>query len=114
MAGCISAPTPYALPAAPDADDVFAAFRSRARALFTSNAIEFQRRILRSGLAIACLTWIGLQHEIAAGALVWVPLASPRLRRLQIGLFVSAQRTLSPAAAQVVALLSRKPPPPPP
>ncbi len=96
------------LPTTSNADDEFAAFRSRARALFTSNSVEFQRRILRSGLGVACLTRIGFQNEIASGELVWVPLASPRLRQLQIGLFISAQRTLSPAAAQVVAVLTRR------
>ena len=95
------------LPLAADAQDAFAAFRNRAMAHFTSNSIEFQRSIVRSGLAVACLTRLGFLRELAAGELVWVPLASPQLRQLQIGLLVPQRRTLSPAAAQVVATLTR-------
>ncbi len=95
------------LPATGGGDDEFIAFRGRARARFTSNSIEFQRRILRTGLGVACLTRLGFQREIASGELVWVPLASPRFAELQIGLFIPAQRTLSPAASQVVATLTR-------
>lgn len=96
------------LPAATDAHGEFAAFRSRATARFTSNSIEFQRGILPSGLAVACLTRLGFQRELASGTLVWVPLASPQLRQLQIGLFIPQRRTLSPAAALVVATLTRQ------
>ncbi len=105
--GCSMTLQSESLPTASDADDEFAAFRNRARVQFTSNSIEFQRRILRSGLAVACLTRLGFQREIAAGELVWVPLASPRLQQLQIGLFIPALRTLSPAAMQVVTTLAR-------
>jgi DNA-binding transcriptional LysR family regulator len=99
------------LPATADSNDEFAGFRARAQARgqarFTSNSIEFQRHILRTGLGVACLTALGFQREIASGELVWVPLRTPRLRELQIGLFIPAQRTLSPAATQVVATLTR-------
>ncbi len=95
------------LPLAVDSKDEFAAFRARAMARFTSNSVEFQRGILRSGLAVACLTRLGFRREIAAGDLVWVPLASPQLRALEIGLFVPQRRTLSPAAGLVVTTLTR-------
>jgi DNA-binding transcriptional LysR family regulator len=95
------------LPATIDADDAFSAFRGRAQARFVSNSIEFQRRILHTGLGIACLTRLGFQREIAAGELVWIPLASPTLQALEIGLFIPAQRTLSPAATQVVKSIAR-------
>ena len=90
------------IPAVIDPSDAFAEFRTRSKTRFTSNSIEFQRRILRSGLGIACLTRLGFQREIAAGELVWVPLSLPSLRALEIGLFIPAHRTLSPAATQVV------------
>lgn len=96
------------LPAPTDAQGEFGAFRNRATARFTSNSIEFQRGVLRSGLAVACLTRLGFQRELAKGALVWVPLASPQLRQLRIGLFVPQRRTLPPAAALVVATLTRQ------
>jgi DNA-binding transcriptional LysR family regulator len=94
------------LPAATGAQDEFASFRSRALARFTSNSIEFQRSIIRSGAAVACLTRLGFQHELASGDLVWVPLASPQMRQLQIGMFIPQRRTISPAAALVVATLT--------
>jgi DNA-binding transcriptional LysR family regulator len=96
------------LPAAADADDAFAAFRARALTRFMSNSIEFQRRMLHTGLGVACLTRLGFQHEIEAGELVWIPLASPMLQALEVGLYVPAQRTLSPAATQVVKALTRE------
>lgn len=95
------------LPTAIDTQGEFAAFRNRATARFTSNSIEFQRGILRSGLAVACLTRLGFQRELADGGLVWVPLAAPVLQRLQIGLFIPQRRTLSPAAALVVTTLTQ-------
>ncbi|HUN40227.1 MAG TPA: LysR family transcriptional regulator [Acetobacteraceae bacterium] len=96
------------LPAPTDADGAFTAFRNRATARFTSNSIEFQRGILRSGLAVACLTRLGFQRELASGALVWVPLASPQLRQLRIGLYIPQRRTLPPAANVVVSILTRQ------
>ena len=96
------------LPAPTDAHGEFAAFRNRATARFTSNSIELQRAVLRSGLAVACLTRLGFQRELASGALVWVPLASAQLRQLRIGLFVAQRRTLTPAAALVVTTLTRQ------
>ncbi len=95
------------LPLTADAQDEFGAFRNRALARFTSNSIEFQRTIIRSGLAVACLTRLGFLRELAAGELVWVPLASSQLRELEIGLFIPQRRTLSPAAAHVVATLTQ-------
>jgi len=95
------------LPAAAGAQDEFSAFRNRALARFTSNSIEFQRTIIRDGLAVACLTRLGFLRELAAGELVWVPLALPELRLLQIGLLIAQRRTLSPAATLVVATLTR-------
>jgi DNA-binding transcriptional LysR family regulator len=94
------------LPAMSDAADEFTAFRSRARARFISNSIEFQRHILHTGLGIACLTRLGFQREIASGELVWVPLEAPSMQRMEVGLFVPAQRTLSPAAIQVVKAIT--------
>ena len=95
------------LPLATDAQDEFAAFRNGALGRFTSNSIEFQRAIIRSGLAVACLTRLGFLRELAAGELVWVPLASSQLQELQIGLFIPQRRTLSPAAAHLVTTLTR-------
>ena len=94
------------LPAAADDQNEFANFRARAAARFTSNSIEFQRGIIRGGLAVACLTRLGFARELAAGELVWVPLEAPELRALTIGVFIPQRRTLSPAADLVVATLA--------
>ena len=97
-----------AMPGATDGDDGFATFRSHTKARFTSNSIEFQRGILRSGLAVACLTRLGFARELASGELAWVPLADPALQQLRIGAFIPQRRTLSPAADYVVATLVRQ------
>ena len=96
------------LPAAVGAQDEFAAFRTRALARFTSNSIEFQRSVIGSGTAVACLTRLGFRRELESGELVWVPLASPQLRALEIGVFIPQRRTLSPAATLVVTTLARE------
>jgi DNA-binding transcriptional LysR family regulator len=96
------------LPAGVADQDGFAAFRDRATAKFTSNSIEFQRGILRAGLAVACLTRLGFPNELASGELVWVPLASSELSTLEIGLFIPLRRTLTPAASLVVTTLTKR------
>ncbi len=96
------------LPVMPFIDDDFSAFRAAARPRIVSNSIELLRRAIRAELGIAFFTRLGFLREIASGELVWKPLASPRLRHLQLGLFTPAQRSLGPAAALVVTdLVSR-------
>jgi DNA-binding transcriptional LysR family regulator len=90
-------------PLVPFLDDAFAAFRSSATVRFVSNSIEMLRHVLRAGLGIAFFTRLGFLRDIEAGDLVWIPVASPRLQRLQLGLFVPARRSLSPASRAVAA-----------
>ena len=87
-------------------DDDYAAFRSSVQPRFVSNSIEMLRQVIRAGLGVAFFTRLGFMREIGSGELVWVPLASPRLERLRLGLFTSAQRTLSPATVAVVKELA--------
>jgi DNA-binding transcriptional LysR family regulator len=96
------------LPLVPLLDADFAAFRNSVRPRFVSNSIEMLRRVIADGLGIAFFTRLGFLREIAAGEMAWVPLASPRLRELQLGLFVPARRTLAPATAAVAAELTRE------
>jgi hypothetical protein len=96
------------LPAGIGAQDGFAAFRERAMARFSSNSIEFQRGIPRTGLTVACLTRLGFPGELASGELVWVPLASSELSALEIGVFIPPRPTLTPAASLVVTTLTRQ------
>ena len=90
------------LPLVPSIDETFAAFRSAARPLLVSNSIEMLRQAIRAGMGVAFFTRLGFLREIAAGELVWVRLASPRLEALRLGLFAPAQRTLSPAAGALL------------
>ena len=82
-------------------DDDYVAFRNEVQPRFISNSIEMLRHVIRDGLGIAFFTRLGFLREIAAGDMVWIPLASPRLKRLQLGLFTPALRTLTPAAAAI-------------
>ncbi len=96
------------LPVVPFLDDDFAAFRGGVTPRFVSNSIEMLRHIIRAGLGVAFFTRLGFAREIASGELVWVPLASPRLEQLRLGLFIPTQRTPLPAAAAVAReLVSR-------
>lgn len=96
------------LPVMPFIDDDFAAFRSTVRPRFVSNSIEFLRHVIRSDLGVAFFTRLGFLREIASGELVWIPLASPRLQQLQLGLFTPSQRTLAPATTMVARELVQR------
>lgn len=87
-------------------DDDYVAFRNQVQARFISNSIEMLRHIIRDGLGVAFFTRLGFLREIAAGDMVWIPLASPRLARLQLGLFTPALRTLAPAASAIASELA--------
>ncbi len=91
------------LPAMPVVDDAFIAFRHNVEARMTSNTIGFVKRMLLAGTGVACYTRLGFLAEIASGDLVWRPLDVPGLASLRLGLFVSANRSLTPAARVLVA-----------
>jgi len=95
------------LPSASLLDDEFGVFRAEARPRFVSNSIEMLRHIVRAGLGIAFFTRLGFLRDIASGDLVWIPIVWRRPEALQIGLYIPAQRTLSPAAGMVVNGLVR-------
>jgi DNA-binding transcriptional LysR family regulator len=94
------------LPLVPFIDDDYAAFRNSVQPRFVSNSIEMLRQVIRAGLGIAFFTRLGFLRELASGELAWIPLASPRLERLQLGLFTPAQRTLPPATIAVITELT--------
>ena len=96
------------LPQQPFMDDDYAAFRGRAQPRFISNSIEMLRQVLRAGLGVAFFTRFGFLREIEAGELVWIPLASPRLERLRLGLFTPSLRTLSPATSAIADELAAR------
>lgn len=94
------------LPIHSSLDDDYVAFRNQVQPRFNSNSIEMLRHIIGAGLGVAFFTRLGFLREIASGEMVWVPLASPRLRRLQLGLFTPALRTLAPAAQAIAEELA--------
>ncbi|MCW3476077.1 LysR family transcriptional regulator [Limobrevibacterium gyesilva] len=96
------------LPVVPFIDDDFAAFRATMQPRFVSNSIELLRHIIRAELGVAFFTRLGFLREIAAGDLVWIPLASPRLEQLRLGLFTPSLRTLAPATSMVVSELTER------
>jgi len=89
-------------------DDDYAAFRGSAQPRFVSNSIEMLRQVIRAGLGVAFFTRLGFLREIDSGELVWIPLGSPRLERLRLGLFTPVQRTLSPATIAVAKELAAR------
>ncbi|MFT8245776.1 LysR family transcriptional regulator [Roseomonas sp. BN140053] len=95
------------LPAPSFVDDDYAAFRAAVQVRFASNEIAFIKRLLRSGLGVGFYTRFAFLAELAAGEMVWVPLASPRLAEQHIGLFVPTQRSLSPAGNALVGELAK-------
>ncbi len=95
------------LPSASPLDDEFGTFRNAVRPRLVSNSIEMLRQVVCAGLGIAFFTRLGFLREIAAGDLVWIPIAARRPEQLQIGLYIPSQRTLSPAAGMVVNELIR-------
>jgi len=95
------------VPFAAPLGDEFMAFRNRSTPRFTSNSIEMMRHIVRAEMGIAFFTRFGFLREIATGELVWIPIASPLSEHLEIGLYIPAKRTLSPAASMIVNDLVR-------
>ncbi len=96
------------LPAPAFANDEYAAFRAAAQVRFSSNDIDFIKRMLRVGLGVGFYTQFAFRREIAAGELAWVPLASPRMTEQRIVLIVPTQRTLSPACNLVVGMIAER------
>jgi DNA-binding transcriptional LysR family regulator len=95
------------LPSTSPLEDEFGAFRGAVRPRLVSNSIEMLRHVVCAGLGIAFFTRLGFLREIAAGDLVWIPIAARPSELLQIGLYIPSQRTLSPAAGMVVNELIR-------
>ena len=96
------------LPPAVLQGDDYARFRAAARQRFVSNDIDFIKRLLRVGLGVGFYTRLAFQAEIGSGEMVWVPIDSPGLRALRVGLFVPTQRTLTPACQALVSALARE------
>ncbi len=94
-------------PASVSAGPGYAEFRERIKPRFVSNDIDFIKRMLLRGLGIGFYTQLGFREEIEAGALIWVPLDSPGLAGLRVGLFVPTRRTLTPACHALVCAIAQ-------
>lgn len=96
------------LPPSVSAGPGYAEFRGRIKPRFVSNDIGFVKRMLLRGLGVGFYTRLAFQEEIGTGALVWVPLDSPGLAALRVGLFVPTHRTLTPACHALVNAIAQE------
>ena len=96
------------LPTPAFASDEYAAFRASVQVRFSSNDIDFIKRMLLAGLGVGFYTSFAFRREIASRAMVWVPLASQRMTDQRVVLVVPTQRTLSPACNLVVGMIGQR------
>lgn len=76
----------------------------RRRAL--TNSITVMTALATRGDGVALQTRIGVQREIATGALVFIPLRDPKLRPRQLVLLSRDNSGMSEAAASLAAMLA--------
>lgn len=96
------------LPRSMDVDPEFAAFREGLRPRLVSNSIALLKHAIRTGAGISFFTRLGFLAEIAAGEIVWRPLASRKIERLKLGLLAPTARAPSFAAQRAADLLARE------
>ena len=96
------------LPPPAFASDEYAAFRAAVQVRFSSNDIDFIKRMLRAGLGVGFYTRFAFSQEIASREMIWVPLASQRMTEQRVVLIVPTQRTLSPACNLVVGMIGQR------
>lgn len=94
------------LPRTMDVDPEFAAFRERIRPRLVSNSIALLKHAIRGGAGISFFTRFGFLAEIAAGEIVWRPLASRRINLLKLGLLAPTGRAPSFAALRAADMLT--------
>lgn len=83
--------------------------RRHARPLQTvleSDSIELMRRLAVRGHGVGFQTRLGLERDLADGALVHIPLRTPRPLVSELGVYARAGRTLTPALDAFVRLLA--------
>lgn len=71
-----------------------------------SGSIELMRNLARGGVGIAFQTRLGLEAELAAGTLVFVPLRSPGALVCELGVYVRAGRAMPPALDALIRLMA--------
>ncbi|WP_225608657.1 LysR family transcriptional regulator [Comamonas sp. CMM01] len=71
-----------------------------------SASIDLMRTLARDGVGVAFQTRLGLERELAAGQLVFVPLRTPGVLVSELGVYVRAGRALAPALDAFVRLLT--------
>lgn len=94
------------LPQTMDVDPGFAAFREAARPRLVSNSITMLKLAIRAGAGISFFTRIGFLPEIAAGEIVWRPLAARPVNRLKLGLLAATGHARGFAALRAADLLA--------
>ncbi|MCC8392336.1 LysR family transcriptional regulator [Paraburkholderia sp. MMS20-SJTR3] len=71
-----------------------------------SDSIELMRRLAARGHGVGFQTRLGLENDFAQGALVHIPLRSPRPLVSELGVYARAGRTMTPALDAFVRLLA--------
>lgn len=71
-----------------------------------SGSIDLMRALAMRGAGVALQTRLGLERELASGALQFIPLRSPAPLVSELGIYVRAGRTLTPALDAFIRLLS--------
>lgn len=64
------------------------------------------RNLARGGVGIAFQTRLGLEAELAAGTLVFVPLRSPGALVCELGVYVRTGRAMPPALDALIRLMA--------
>lgn len=72
-----------------------------------TNSIGLMADLAARGLAVALQTRVGVEQEIAAGRLVFVPLRDPRLKPRKLVLIARSKTDISEAADSLAAMLAR-------
>ncbi|MCG8359542.1 MAG: LysR family transcriptional regulator [Kiloniellales bacterium] len=99
LADCAGYPLVRLPDTMPVIEEEMAASKLKVTPMATSESLLFHKKLILNGIGGSFFTPLAYLQEIAAGDLTFVPLAHPALRALRIGVFVSADRQPSPAAA---------------
>jgi DNA-binding transcriptional LysR family regulator len=76
--------------------------------LLESASVELAKRMAGRGVGVAFQTRLGLEREIAAGEMAYVPLKAPIRLVTELGVYVRAGRTLPPVLDAFIRILAEE------
>jgi DNA-binding transcriptional LysR family regulator len=86
----------------------FSAFWDELEPAISCNSTPMVKRMLIAGKGISFFSKIGVMDELAAGTLVWRPLANPVINRIEVGILVPSHRALSHVTLQFVERITKR------